>query len=114
MLNDLSFAFQLFEGMEKDNLSYIYRGLFTQGITDKIILLTETNLASYGESSKMKKRVFSILVEGLQNITRHQDVLSEDDRSGIFVIQQKKNRYYITTGNLIAKRPYSKINKSIR
>ncbi|MCK5823131.1 MAG: SiaB family protein kinase [Bacteroidales bacterium] len=103
MLNDLSFAFQLFEGMEKDNLSYIYRGLFTQGVTDKIISLTETNLANFGESSKMKKRVFSIMVEGLQNITRHQDVLSQDEKSGIFVIQQKKNRYYITTGNPIAK-----------
>ena len=113
MLNDLSFAFKLFEGMQKDNLSYIYRGNFTQGVTDKIILLTETNLSNYGESSKMKKRVFSIMVEGLQNITRHQDVLSEDDRSGIFVIQQKENRYYITTGNLIAKNNINNLTKQL-
>ncbi|MBE9469406.1 MAG: hypothetical protein IMY72_13960 [Bacteroidetes bacterium] len=99
--------------MEKDNLSYIYRGLFTQGVTDKIISLTETNLENFGESSKMKKRVFSIMVEGLQNITRHQDLLSKDDRSGIFVIQQKKNRYYITTGNLIAKDHIPKLTSQL-
>ncbi len=113
MLNDLSFAFQLFESMQKDNLSYIYRGLFTQGVTDKIISLTETNLSNYGESSKMKKRVFSIMVEGLQNITRHQDVYSEENRSGIFVIQQKEKRYYITTGNLISNNNIDKLTKQL-
>ncbi len=113
MLNDLSFAFRLFEGMEKDNLSYIYRGYFTQGVTDKIISLTETNLENYGKSSKIKKRVFSILVEGLQNITRHQDTLKDESQSGIFVIQQKEDRYYITTGNLIDKNNITKLSQQL-
>ena len=42
------------------------------------------------------------MVEGLQNITRHQEVKAEvDENSGIFFIQQRDGKYYITTGNVI-------------
>lgn len=101
--NKLHFGFDLFSGMQKDNLDYIYRGLFTQNITDNIISLAEFNLNTSGESSKIRKRVFSIMVEGLQNITRHQDEeLTElTQKSGIFVIQKQENNYYVTTGNVI-------------
>jgi uncharacterized protein DUF6272 len=101
----LDFGFDLFQGMQKNNLDYIYRGLFTQNITDNIISLAEINLDKAGESSKIKKRVFSIMVEGLQNITRHQEeeLLEKYRRSGIFVIQKQLNNYYVTTGNMVIK-----------
>lgn len=101
----LSFGFKLFQGMQEDNLSYIYRGLFTQTITDSIISLAESNLEITGESSKLKKRVFSIMVECLQNITRHQTVEGEVNEfveiPGIFMIQRKDDGYFITSGNVI-------------
>jgi hypothetical protein len=103
--DELGFGFRLFKGMQKDNLGYIYRGLFTQTITDSIIGLAEANLETTGESSKVKKRVFSILVECLQNITRHQTENCEDhddpSMQGIFIIQKKESFYYITTGNVV-------------
>lgn len=101
----LGFGFNLFEGMQKENLGYIYRGLFTQSITDSIISLAESNLDNTGESAKVKKRVFSIMVECLQNITRHQtpekDFVPTPENSGIFVIQRQHDAYFITTGNLV-------------
>jgi hypothetical protein len=101
----LEFGFNLFEGMQKENLGYIYRGMFTQSITDSIIALAETNLENAGETSKVKKRVFSIMVECLQNITRHQSpedhAVMTVENSGIFVIQRKETGYFITTGNLV-------------
>ena len=101
-------GFKLFEGMQKDNLGYLYRGLFTQGITDSIISLAENNLDSSGESNKVKKRVFSILVECLQNVTRHQtsDSLEEiePEQAGVVVIQNENNAYQITSGNVVEKK----------
>ncbi len=101
-----SFVFDLFEDMQRNNLNYIYRGLFTQSITDNILLLTETSLNSVGENEKIKKRIFTILVEGLQNVTRHQEIDGENvslDQAGIFIIQNQGDKYYITTGNPILK-----------
>jgi hypothetical protein len=101
-----SFVLELFEGMRKDNLSYIYRGDFCQSITDAILSLTEANMEKAGESSKIKKRVFTIMVEGLQNITRHQEIDDEvkiNSEKSIFFLQEIGDRYYITTGNPILK-----------
>lgn len=102
----ISYAYRLFQGMQQDNLSYIYRGLFSQNITDGILSLTESNLDKSGEDSKIKKRVFTIMVEGLQNITRHQEVEEDSNvkETGIFLIQDIANHYFITTGNPILKK----------
>ncbi len=102
---NLNFAYDLFAGMQKDNLGYIYRGHFDQNITDNILLLTESNLEKEEQSSKVRKRIYSIMVEGLQNITRHQDDSDSatNEYYGIFVIQKKEDKYYITTGNAVDK-----------
>lgn len=99
----LNFVLTLFRAMQKDNLGYVYRGRFTQDITDNILALTENKLEKEEQSSKIKKRVYSILVECLQNITRHQDDAKVDlpDNNGLFVIQKHDEKYFITTGNLV-------------
>lgn len=99
----LSFVLNLFKAMQKDNLGYVYRGRFTQEITDNILALTENKLEKEEQSSKIKKRVYSILVECLQNITRHQDDAKNDlpDSMGLFVIQKQDDKYFITTGNMV-------------
>lgn len=101
--NLLNFVLTLFKAMQKDNLGYVYRGRFTQDITDNILALTENKLEKEEQSSKIKKRVYSILVECLQNITRHQDDAKVDlpDNNGLFVIQKHDEKYFITTGNLV-------------
>ncbi len=99
----LDLVFRLFESTQLENLEYIFRGNFSTGITDNILALAEKNLDEEGDKRKIKKRVYFIMVEGLQNITRHQDNLLEKKlkKPGLFVIQRKNNSYYITTGNLI-------------
>jgi len=101
--DSLSFVLNLFKAMQKDNLGYVYRGRFTQEITDNILALTENKLEKEEQSSKIKKRVYSILVECLQNITRHQDDAKNDlpDSMGLFVIQKQDDKYFITTGNMV-------------
>jgi len=116
---NLDFSLSLFEAMQKDNLSYIYRGYFNQQITDSILSLTELNLETKEQSSKMKKRVYAILVEGLQNITRHQTDAKVDeshkefDTNGLFVIKRNNDKYYITTGNATNKKNIPTITKLI-
>ncbi len=103
--NHLSFVRELFILMNQENLGYIYRGKFNQEITDNILKLTETNLQRQEGQSIVKKRIYSIMVEGLQNITRHQDNINNIEKKeeglGIFVIQKVDSLYFITTGNIV-------------
>ncbi len=99
----MKLAYEMFQGIQEDNFEYIYRGFFTQSITENILSLAEINLNDEDDAVKIKKRIYFIMVECLQNITRHQDpALRNSGESGIFVIQKKKHRYLITTGNLIS------------
>ncbi len=106
MEKKLESASRLYSLMNEDNLGYIYRGNFTDEITENILKLTESNLQHEESRNKIKKRIYSIMVEGLQNITRHQhadevDIEKVEETYGIFVIQKIEELYFITTGNVI-------------
>lgn len=98
-----SFIFDLYRQMNHYSLSYIYRGGFSIDLSNKILSLAETNMANFSESSSTKKKVYFIMLESLQNITRHQDIKTQEstDNSSFFVIQRLENDYYITSGNII-------------
>jgi hypothetical protein len=99
----LGFIFKLFKAMQKDNLNYIYRGLFTSNITDNILALAESNLVKKEDPRALKRKVYNVMVEGLQNITKHQaDIdVSVENNNGVFVLKKENLKYFITTGNLI-------------
>ncbi len=104
-------TFKINDILDAKNLSYFYRGDLTQSITDGILALTETNLTKAKEPVKVKKRVYTILVEGLQNITRHQD--SESERKSFFGIEQSGEFYYITMANIILNENIPKLTEQL-
>jgi hypothetical protein len=102
-IEKLGFIFKLFKAMQKDNLNYIYRGLFTANITDNILALAEANLVKKEDPRALKRKVYNVMVEGLQNITKHQAGISVEveNNNGVFVLKKENLKYFITTGNLI-------------
>jgi hypothetical protein len=94
-------VFDLFKMFEKYTLTYVYRGIFIPSLTDKILALAETNMNLIGEVSKTQKRVYFVMVESLQNITRHQDVSQTQDNQALFVVQNKDGKYGMASGNVI-------------
>lgn len=114
-----SIILDVFKNTGPNDLNYIYRGLFTQNITESILDLAERNIDDINQPNQLRRRVYFLMVESLQNITRYQALkLDLFEKSGIFLIQKKGERYYITTGNLIenSKKKYvqeklEKVNK---
>ncbi len=100
---DQSFIYDLFRDMIKYSINYGYRGIFTRAVTDGFISFAQSIFDLADVSRKMKKRVFYILVECVQNITRHQEIPDEDppESDGIFFIQSFNELYNISQGNLI-------------
>jgi len=93
--------YELFKSFENYSLSYVYKGIFDPVLTDKILSLTETNMTITGEVPKTQKKVYFVMVESLQNITRHQDVNQSEENQAFFVIQNKNGIYDLTSGNVI-------------
>lgn len=93
--------FILFKEFESYSLSYVYKGIFNPGLTDKILSLAETNMNLTGESSKTQKKVYFVMIETLQNITRHQDETQSEENHAFFVVLNKQGEYSLTSGNII-------------
>ena len=99
-----NFIFDLIFETAPEDLNYIYRGLFDSDITNYILSLAEKNIIESKIQARTKKRVFHIMVESIQNITRHQDFSDNElAETAFFVIQKNGTFFYITTGNTINK-----------
>lgn len=93
--------FILFKEFESYSLSYVYKGIFNPALTDKILSLSENNMNLTGESSKVQKKVYFVMIETLQNITRHQDINQSEENHAFFVVLNKNGEYSLTSGNII-------------
>lgn len=111
----LKLAYQLVKDMQEDNFEYTYRGIFTKTITNKILSLAETKLESSEDTKKIRKRIYFILVECLQNVTKHQDKDTQGNPMdpGLFTLQKKRGRYFITTGNIIENENVPKLREQL-
>ena len=98
----MKYAYELHQRMLENNLILIYEGEFTQEITKSVVTMTEQNLVSVGEETGIKRKVFNVMVECLQNIVKHSDTLKKEEsqiNSAIFMVGVENNAYIIVSGN---------------
>ena len=90
--------------MLKNKIILVYEGEFTQEITKAVLAMAERNMDSMGEESGIKRKVFNVMVECLQNIVKHSEEYTTKDihtNTAIFMIGKQKDSYVITSGNPI-------------
>ncbi|MBA3663170.1 MAG: hypothetical protein H0W61_03050 [Bacteroidetes bacterium] len=105
--------YNLFKDFNTCSLSYVYKGIFNATLTDKILSLAETNMNITEETSKTQKRVYFVMVESLQNITRHQDLNQSEENHAFFVVQNKSGEYNLTSANIVDDEKIEHLRSSI-
>jgi hypothetical protein len=65
--------------------------------------LAETNVKNTVDQTSLRNRIYFIMVEGLQNVTKHGEESVDSENTGLFAIQKNKDKYFVTTGNIIKK-----------
>jgi ferredoxin-fold anticodon binding domain-containing protein len=107
----MNFVVKFHKMMLDKKITLIYEGEVTQEITKAFTSMTEKNLDKVEEDGKIKKKVYHVMVECLQNISKHadDDTQTASDsleeglaKTGIFLIGNDQNQYFITSGNGIA------------
>jgi len=102
--------------MMSQKLILVYQGDFTQESTKSILAMAERNLDSSGEEGNIKRKVFNVMVEALQNIVKHSDELVDGQirsHAAIFLIGREANRYTIMSGNPIQKSNVAGLEKKL-
>ncbi len=112
----MKYIFDLHKTMLSNNLMLVYEGEFTQEITKSVLAMAERNMDSMGEESSIKRKVFNVMVECLQNIVKHSDEVKEmtvEKPSAIFMIGKGDDNYIITTGNPIKNENVDKVKNRL-
>jgi len=85
-----------------------YKGSVTSDLISNVLEVVEAKLEELNEGSKVRKKVYNVLVESLQNLFHHVDELPQemhdkfDPKFAVLVVSRvDTNVYKITTGNFI-------------
>jgi hypothetical protein len=112
----MNYIYDLHRTMMAQKLILVYEGDFTQESTKSILAMAERNLDTSGEDSSIKRKVFNVMVEALQNIVKHSDELIDGaihSHAAIFLIGRDEKQYSIMAGNPIRKGNIDKLKGAL-
>jgi hypothetical protein len=96
-----------------------YNGTVTSDIITDTLAKFESNDSFKSERNKIRKKVYNVLVECLQNLYHHVDIppeemnIRERDNYGAIVLSKDGTFYRISTGNFVRKEKISYIKDRI-
>jgi hypothetical protein len=94
---------QLERLMADNNVYLIWCGHISTDVEKEVLSFTETKLVEEDVELNLRRRVFSILVEILENVSKYSPGKEPEDQFGMSVamIRMENEVYTLTTGNLI-------------
>lgn len=107
----MKLVYEFHNEMLANKFTLVYEGEITHQITKAFTSLAENKMDSYSEDASMKKKVFHVMVECLQNLSKHaEETVAEDGTNfagnGIFIVgrlDDENQGYQILTGNAVEK-----------
>lgn len=118
MSTSLSFiksVLSLHEEMVNNGFTLVYEGEFNHQITKMFTSMAERDMDKTHEEKAVKRRVFHVMVECLQNMTKHSDEYNEDSKigNGMFIVGKKDEAYYVITANRVLNDKIDDLKNSI-
>jgi hypothetical protein len=94
---------QLERLMAENNVYLIWSGHISPDVSKEVLSFTETKLTEDYIESSLRRRVFSILVEILENVAKYSPGREPEEKFGmpVAMIRLVDKEYSLTTGNLI-------------
>ena len=98
---------EYYSKLNGDDVLIAYKGNVSSELISNVLEVVEARMDDYSEASKIRKKVYNVLVESLQNLYHHIEVLPPelqkdfDEKFGILVVSRVEAQYKISTGNFI-------------
>jgi hypothetical protein len=108
-----------FSDQPKDNIILSYRGSIDSEVINHILDSVEEKMVTVNENSKLRKRVYNVLVESLQNLYHHVDKVPDDfedqvEKFGLLVVRKVEDGYKIVTANFVHADNIEKLEEKIK
>jgi hypothetical protein len=101
---------EYYSNLSKGDVILAYKGSITSELINDILEGVEKKLEDADADSKLRKKIYNVLVESLQNLFHHIELSHEginellDPKFGVLVVVKENEFYKVTTGNFINSR----------
>lgn len=118
-MSDQFEIYDLYDQMERRNIMLSFKGDLTPELLNSILTVVEEKLAGFDENPQIRKKVFNVLVELLQNLYHHKgrsSLLGRVDSSEaavMIMIARNATGYSIITGNFIENQNVGKLKQRL-
>ncbi|MCC6599239.1 MAG: hypothetical protein IT223_01030 [Crocinitomicaceae bacterium] len=92
---------EIYQKMAEENIFLSYKGDFSQKSILPILDLVQHNISEANEMGKNGRKIGHVLIELLQNISKHGWTRPNDSKEGIFLIGKKEDHAFILVANVI-------------
>lgn len=98
---------EYYSNLSKGNAILAYKGSITSELINDILEAVENKLEEADADSRLRKKIYNVLVESLQNLFHHIEMTHEgiqeglDPKFGVLVIVKEDEIYKVTTGNFV-------------
>lgn len=101
--------FDLYDGLEKERYMLAFKGGMSSELISALLDMVEQRLTASEPDPRVRKRVFNVVMECLQNLYHHNRSMSAaegstamaEDRQGVVLIAQDGAGYSVLTGNFM-------------
>jgi hypothetical protein len=108
-----------FSDQPKDNIVLYYKGNVDSDVINHVLDSVEEKMVAVDEHPKLRKKVYNVLVESLQNLYHHVDKVPVDyeeqvEKFGLLVVRKVTDGYRIVTGNFVQAENKEKLEEKIK
>jgi hypothetical protein len=102
------------------NVVLFYKGNIDSDVINHILDTVESFMVEGKENSRLRKKVYNVLVESLQNLFHHVDKVPDDykeqdsEKFGVVMVRRLEGSYRIITGNFIHSSNVVKLEEKIK
>jgi hypothetical protein len=103
-----------YDQMHGKEVMIAYKGEVTSALVQALLNNVEPRLKSIESNVRIRKKVYNILVECLQNIIHHQEFkrpFSSNDQVTLLLVTQESYGYCLRAGNMIANENIQKLKQ---
>lgn len=113
--------YDLYDELEKQRIMLSFKGDLSPELIGALLSLVERKMNSTEPDQRVRKRVFNVVMECLQNLYHHNnrtfatdgDSKRKDEPQGVVMIAQEDAGYSVLTGNFMAKLEVSELKRHL-
>jgi len=89
--------------MAKNRIYMTWSGHISSGIGEEVLSITESKLIEEDVDSAFRRRVFNIMVESLENVSKYNPGRESEEKYGmpVAIVRIEDDKFLLTTGNLV-------------